>query len=170
MGSRGTISSHFPQSSFRGGKENAARGTDVTGNQTSLLPRRPCDFILSGQMEPQTNRFCLAIATAPQVSLRGICRSWARLSVKHWPIQLGLRLKKKKNRLEKIFGSKTFGPLPGCSRGGGGVSHRRGSYEMLSVRQLDHDCTGCFTSPPYINVSQILSQILPQILSNSYKH
>merc|ERR1711895_420637 len=50
-----------------------------------------------------------------------------------------------------------------------GGSRRRGSYEMLSVRQMDHDCTGCFTSPSFIDFSQILSQILPQILSGSYK-
>merc|ERR1711895_421175 len=86
----------FSTEQFLRPQRKQARGTDVTGNKTSLLPRRSPDFILSGEMEPQTNRFCLAVETAPQVSLRGICCPYPRLSVKHLPIQLGLLSKKKK--------------------------------------------------------------------------
>ena len=80
-----------------------------------------------------------------------------RLSVKHLPFQLELLFKKKKKKLiksEKIFWSKTFGPLPSYSQGGGGVSRRRGSYQVLSGGQMDDDCAGGFTSPSFIDFSQ----------------
>merc|ERR1711895_308556 len=85
----------FSTEQFPRPQRKLAQGTDVTGNETSLLPRRSPDFNLSRKMEPQTNRFCLAVETAPQVSLRGICCPYPRLSVKHLPIQLGLLSKKK---------------------------------------------------------------------------
>ena len=58
--------------------------------------------------------------------------------------------------MKKFLGRKLLVPSLVTLRGGG-VSRRRGSYEMLSVRQMDHDCTGCFTSPSFIDFSQILS-------------
>merc|ERR1711895_318642 len=74
----------------RSQQRKLARGTDVTGIKTSLLRRRSPDINLSGKMETHTNRFCLAVETAPQVSLRGICCPYPKLIVKHLPTQLEL--------------------------------------------------------------------------------
>merc|ERR1711895_182281 len=81
---------HIFHREARSQQRKLARGTDVTGIKTSLLRRRSPDINLSGKMETQTNRFCLAVETAPQVSLRGICCPYPKLIVKHLPTQLEL--------------------------------------------------------------------------------
>ena len=79
------------------------------------------------------------------------------LAVSNWTIvqkKLKKKIEKKmgkKNDLKKSLGRRLAVPSLVTLGGGGGVSHRRGSYEMLSVRQSVDNCTSGLTLPPYIS-------------------
>merc|ERR1711895_38107 len=127
-------------------------GSDLPDYQPPCLQRMSWNINEASKVEAIVNCSCLAFEITLQVSLLGPLVS-SETSVKHNSPMNWVIFKKKKNPDVKIFWLKTCGPLPSYSRGGGGVSHRRGSYEMLSVQELDHNCPECFTSPPFIDSS-----------------
>jgi len=78
----------------------------------------------ASKSEATFNWLCLALEIALQVSLPGYLVS-SETSVKHnspiyWVTKKKKKKKKKLIKSEKIFWSKTFGPLPSYSQGGEG--------------------------------------------------